>query len=304
MVKKLADRCFMQTNPFIEAARAGRNDLWRYIVTILISLALLIVGSTFLSLAVFVVFHTPDLSVLSPAAQMFILLLPFGFLVLGLWFGLRTLHHRSFKSSLLCPEGRFRWRALFLSAGVWFALNMLGDLIVHQLRPDMYHFSYDAAAFWPFAVVIVLLIPVQVLAEESYFRGYLTQGFGLLGGYLTAWLVPSVLFGLLHGVNSEAVAYGLLYTLPIYIGSGALLGWLTLRSGGLEMSLGLHLATNLYGALMVAPMVSSLPGPSLFKQDYNGPMGLVVFVLTALVYLALLRWMKVFNHFILPASIE
>jgi membrane protease YdiL (CAAX protease family) len=284
MMKTTAIGPCMKTNSFLDAARTGRNEFWRYILTIFLSLGLLILGTSFVSFAVFAIFRVTDLAALSPAVQMVVLLLPFGFLILGLWIGLRNLHGRPF-ASLLHPGGGFRWGSLFLSAGLWLALNIAGDLIVRQLQPDNYHFSHDPAAFWPYAVVILLLIPVQVLAEESYFRGYLTQGFGLAGGFFSAWLVPAVLFGLLHGVNPEAAEYGLIYTLPIYVGSGLLLGWITLRSGGLEKALGLHFANNIYGTLLVAPAISALSGPSLYKQDYSGPTGLVVFVFTALVYL-------------------
>src|SRR5512133_2037546 len=146
----------MQTNRFLGAAQTGRNDLWRYILTILLSLGLLILSASFLSLVVFAIFRVTDLAALSPAVQMVILLLPFGFLVLGLWIGLRNLHGRPF-SSLLRPEGRFRWGSLLLSAALWLALNAAGDLIVRQLQPEIYHFSYDPAAFWPYALVILLL---------------------------------------------------------------------------------------------------------------------------------------------------
>ncbi|RPJ50006.1 MAG: hypothetical protein EHM21_05910, partial [Chloroflexi bacterium] len=132
----------MQTNPYLAAARSGRNDIWRYVVTILLSLGLLIVGTTFLSLAVFIFTGSPDLNALSPAAQMVVLLSPFSLLIAGLWLGLRFLHHRPFRS-LLRPVGRFRWRSLLLSAGLWLGLSAAGDFIVHQLRPNMYQFSYD-----------------------------------------------------------------------------------------------------------------------------------------------------------------
>ena len=67
-------------------------------------------------------------------------------------------------------------------------------------------------------------------SEELLFRGYLTQAFGLPGGFWAAWLVPGVWFGLLHFANPEVSAYGVLMTMPIYIDMGLLLGWVTLRS--------------------------------------------------------------------------
>lgn len=240
-------------------------------------------------MAAFMIAHSPDLLALPPGLQVSLSLLPFAFLLLGLWIGLRFLHHRPFHS-ILRPDGRIRWGYLFLSGGLWLAISAAGDLVLSRLLPNTYHFSFHPAAFWPYLVAVILFIPVQVLAEEAYFRGYLTQGVGLAFGPLAGWLIPAFLFGLLHSYNPEVGAYGFLFTLPIYIGFGLILGWITLRTAGLEMALGLHLANNLYGTIFVSASVSALGGPSLFKQDYNAPTGLVVFLISAFIYLVLLAW--------------
>ena len=125
---------------------------------------------------------TADITRLPAAAQLALVLAPFlSFLSLGLWIGMRLLHRRPF-STLVRTEARFCWKSFFISAGLWLALAAAGDLIYARLQPAAYHFAYDAGAFWPYVLVAVLLLPVQVLAEETYFRGYLTQAFGLAGG--------------------------------------------------------------------------------------------------------------------------
>ena len=105
-------------NPFIQAARAGRNELWRYLVTVIASSALLLLASGLVSLAAFVVVHVlpreaPSApAYLSPAAILVIALAPFAGLILGLWVGMRWLRRRSLHS-LIRPGGRFRWRPIW-----------------------------------------------------------------------------------------------------------------------------------------------------------------------------------------------
>ena len=274
-------------NAFISAARVGYNDLWRYVVTFMLFTALVLFGGTCLGIAAFAAVGSPDLSRLPEALVLVISLLPFGFGILGLWIGMRVLHKRPF-STLIYPLGRFRWGLYALSAGLWLALSAAGDMALALLQPGNYVFTFEPARFWPYALVAVLLLPVQVAAEELLFRGYLTQGFGLAWGRWAAWLIPAVMFGLLHGFNPEVGAYGLLLTMPIYIGIGLVLGWITLRSAGLEAALGLHLANNLYGTLLVTAPSSALPAPGLFRiQQYDALATLVVFVVMALAFVGL-----------------
>ena len=264
------------TNPFIQAASAGRNDLWRYLVTIIGSSALLLLVAGIVSLAAFLAAHAlprqyPGApAILPPAGVLAATLVPYAGLILGLALGLRSLHQRS-PRTLVRPQGRFHWGWLALSGGLWLVLSALGDGVMSLIFPGSYRAAFAPERFWPYAVVAVLLLPVQVAAEELWFRGYLTQGVGLAGGEILGWIGPAVLFGLLHGFNPEVTAYGALFTLPVYIAMGLLLGWVTLRSAGLEMALGLHLANNLYATLLVSAPVSALPGPSLFSMDQYHP---------------------------------
>jgi membrane protease YdiL (CAAX protease family) len=130
-----------------------------------------------------------------------------------------------------------------------------------------------------------------VTAEELVFRGYLAQAFGRVWGPSAAWWIPGALFGLLHGFNPEVGAYGLALMLPVYIGMGLILGWVTLRTGGLEAALGMHLANNLYGTLFVTAPVSALPAPALFRiQTYDAAVSLIAFLGSALLYVTFMTF--------------
>jgi len=282
----------MDSNRFIEAARAGRNDFWRYLLTAILAGGFALAGGVMIVLIVLVTTGSLDLLALPPALFLALNLLPF-FLILGvLAAALPLLHGRPFFSLINPLAGRFQWRRFFLSAGLWLLLSALSDIVLSLLQPGNYVFVFETACLLPFLLVAVLLIPFQAGAEELFFRGYLTQAFGLAGGLWLAWLVPSLMFGLLHGANPEVGAYGALLTLPLYIGTGLLLGWITLRSESLEPALGLHIANNLYSTVLVTFPSSALPSPALFRiQNYEPLTTLVVFAALSFIYLLLLGWL-------------
>lgn len=278
----------MSENPFILAARAGKNDFWRYLLTILLVGALFLGGGVCLALVVFLNVGA-DLTAITSPVYLALNLPPFFLALGGLAVALPLFHRRPLRS-LVNPGRRFAWKAFLLSAVLWLLVSAAGDLALSRLQPGNYVFSFDPARYLPWLAAVLLLLPFQVAAEELFFRGYLTQGLGLAGGFWLAWLLPSLLFGLLHGANPEVLRYGALLTLPVYIGMGLVLGWVTLRSGGLETALGLHLANNFYSTLLVTFPSSAIPSPALFAiQRYDAPAVLLTFFAAALCYLGLLR---------------
>lgn len=280
-----------QDHPFLQAARAGKNSLWRYLLTLAIAWSLALLAGACPQLVFLAqayargqpVTSMSDFSAEPGYLAVSVLVSSLG-LIAGLWYGMRALHGRPF-STLVNPGRPFRWRWLAFAALVWLALLAAGDAVLAFLRPGSYQFVFEPQKLIIFALLALVFIPVQVASEELLFRGYLTQAFGLKGGFWAAWLAPAVWFGLLHWPNPEVSAYGAQWTMPVYIGVGLLLGWVTLRSAGLELALGMHLANNLYGTLLVSAPSSALPAPTLFRMmDYNAPAVLGVFAVMALVF--------------------
>jgi uncharacterized protein len=276
-------------NQFLSAARPGENDFWRYLLTMFtILVGFVMAGVIFAAGAMFL---SGDINIftLPPHQYLVVNLLPFLAVLVILWLSLRLLHRRPF-FTLINPGRQFNWRRLFLSGSLWIALSLASDAVLSLLQPGNYTFKFEPALFWPWLVVSVVFLPFQCAAEELTFRSYLAQGIGLRGGFWLAWLFPSILFGLLHGANPEVGVYGIALTLPMYVGTGLLLGWLTLQSESVELALGLHIANNLYGALLVTFPSSVLPAPALFRiQEYDGLAVMIAFSLSVVIYLLLLR---------------
>lgn len=284
----------MEHNAYLEAARAGKNGFLRYLlITILVVAAMLFV-STILLVAFFFIEGVQRLEDLSLNSTLVLSMLPFLFAALVLLGGLMLVHQRR-PRSLTHPAGPFRWSSVFVSAGVWLLLAAVSDVIMYLIDPGRYSWSFNPAQFFPFLALALVLVPIQTTAEELFFRGYLTQGVGLLarGSTLLALIIPSFLFGMLHFWNPEVQQYGAVWLMPQYIGMGLLLGYITLRSKGMELAIGLHAANNLYSAVFVTFRESAIPSPALFTMNiYDPKLSLLMLAIFIALYLLLISAWK------------
>ncbi len=285
----------MKANQFLDLAKDGRNEFWRYLLT----LGLMIAVSFWVSLVgslVTILFNGTDLSQYPPLVMLLLGTIPFPFTLLALWFGMRVLHKRRFRS-LVTPFQRINWKQFFISASLWFLLAGISDLVLALIQQGNYRWSLDIARFIPYLLVTLIVIPIQTSTEEFVFRAYLPQGLSrFTPGFWLPWIIPAVVFGLLHSLNPEVDTYGFLLTIPFYIGFGLVLGWITLRARSLELALGLHLANNLYASLIVTFPGSALPSPALFTiQSYDAALSLIVWAVMTVLYLLVMilafpRW--------------
>ena len=115
------------------------------------------------------------------------------------------------------------------------------------------------------------------------------QGIGLISRY--KWIplvITSVLFGLLHIMNPEIKEFGLLATLPYYIGFGFFMGIIVIMDDGLEIPLGIHAAVNIYGTAFVTFSGSTMQTPALFRmKEYDPAIMNILSVVIAVVFLAI-----------------
>lgn len=129
-----------------------------------------------------------------------------------------------------------------------------------------------------FALIVLLLVPLQAAGEEFAFRGYLTQAVGgLLGGRVgvtLAVIAPAVLFALAHGSQDP----------PVFLDRlafGVVAGVLVIVTGGLEAGIAMHVVNNwtffalslLYGDITeaLAPVAGTwwlLPGTVVQSATY------------------------------------
>ena len=188
----------------------------------------------------------------------------------------------------------FRMRRVWWGFFSWL-LVMLGPsiaLLVIFPAENGYEWNFQAAAFIPFAIVTILLIPVQTTAEEVFFRGWLMQWFSQR--FSSIWILSAlsgIAFALPHMANPEALSQPVLAFIT-YASVGFVLGWVTVRDRSLEIAIGAHAAHNLFLSLVAGYEGGALPAEALFVTD-SAELGIGNIVFTALlipVFIVMSRW--------------
>jgi membrane protease YdiL (CAAX protease family) len=230
--------------PYHRLGRNTRHRWWRPLVGTLLIAAITIQATVMLTAWVVVLALSlgADVDLYSETAEIFghqpaDLALWLGTLAIItpiVLFGAWLVQHRP-AGSVSSVTGGLRYRWLLVTAGLAVPAIVAGQLVASRLLPESEPFHL---AGWrevlPPLVVIVLLVPFQAAAEEYFFRGWLLQAIG------TPWLgvpVSAALFTAAHAYSGWAV-------LDVFC-FGIVAALLTIRTGGLEAAIGLHLVNNL-----------------------------------------------------------
>jgi len=239
----------------LHRATAGPGDRWRPVVGVLGLAFAVVVLAPFVALTAFTVGYVvqgadvqqsldrlTDTDDVTPAGLAFV------FVVLAsampvTWAISRGLHGLAPRwLTSVAPRLRWRWFLACLGLAV---VALAATLLVSGLLPDQggSEMSGELNEFTSttrdFALVVLLLTPLQAAGEEYAFRGYLTQAFGgLFGRVWVAVVVPSLLFALAHGLGQSW---------PIFFDRfafGLVAGTLVVVTGGLEAGIAMHVLNN------------------------------------------------------------
>jgi membrane protease YdiL (CAAX protease family) len=200
-----------------------------------------------------------------PNLTLFFVLLSFVFALLGVYFVVRFLHRQSVLS-IITSRVKLDWSRVWFSFGVWSIFTIATTILFWLFSPSNFILNFKLIPFLGLVIVGTLLIPIQTTVEELVFRGYLMQGFANFSK--NRWfplIMTSTIFGLMHIGNPEVAKLGYII-MVYYIGTGFLLGIITLMDEGMELTLGFHAANNLVGALLVTSDWSAFQTNSVFKD--------------------------------------
>ncbi|MEV4641919.1 type II CAAX endopeptidase family protein [Actinoplanes sp. NPDC049548] len=186
---------------------------------------------------------------LGPLADLALTFLSVAVLLPAVWLAVLCLQHRR-PGTLSSVAGRLRGRLLARAlplAGASAVLSLVAGVGLSVATGAPSGVEGTFAGWWDSArgvVVVLLVVPVQAAAEEYAFRGWLLQA---LGAYARRpWLpiaVQALLFAALHG-------WGTPWGFADLVVFGVLTGWLTVRTGGLEAAIALHVANNVLAGLL------------------------------------------------------
>jgi uncharacterized protein len=282
---------------FIEQGIKKENNFWKYLLGSFITFIASAIGQAPLMLAVMLKclkdgkdFPTDEnklMSVLDSNFTLFLMLISFAFGLAGLFFAIKYLHNQSV-ISVTTTRKSIDWKRVWFSFSVWAIFSIASVGINYIMSPQDLVWNFKLMPFAILVIIATLLIPIQTSCEEYIFRGYLMQGFGNL--FKNKWMpliFTSVIFGSMHIANPEVDKMGYII-LVYYIGTGFLLGIMTLMDDGMELSLGFHAANNLIGALLITADWTVFKTNSIFRDISNPEAGAEIFIPVFIIYPILL----------------
>jgi len=279
-----------------ELHRLGRTGWWRALLGIVLLVGLVVlagvVAGGVVAAAVAPFGGEVEIDPLTPAGLAWVTVS--WAVVIPIVLVLARLVHAAPRSTL-SVVGRLRWRWLLTCAGLA-ALALIAAVLLALVLPEQGAASIEGSVndatdrTIAFALIVLLLIPLQSAGEEFAFRGYLTQAVGGVVparvGTAVAVVVPALVFALAHGVQDA----------PVFIDRfvfGLVAGTLVIVTGGLEAGIAMHVLNNwvFFGLALVFGDISEALAP------VAGTWWLLPGTLVqSLGYLALVAWVARRRH--------
>jgi uncharacterized protein len=253
---------------YLAYASRGKNEGWRYVVGFIAALLLAVAVSVVVIVGLQLLHLFPqefarEVQDPSQPAKFY----PangavFGLILLAFIAAARIVHGKSFGDVI----GRWRWGLFGRGLAIWVVVLVAAGVVDFLIDPTGFRITANDQT--PrLAAVALGGLAIQTFAEEFVFRGYLTQGLlvATRRAVPTA-LVSGLLFGAVHIPN------GLPQALSATI-FGVLLALIAIRTGGIAFTYGLHLANNVFGAVVVISSGDAFHGsPGVITQTTPGLM--------------------------------
>jgi len=228
---------------------------------------------------------------------MMVLLMTFVIWILAFWGALRLFHKRGLGTVIGGPKSK-----LLRNFGITFAICASLMVFLNWVAPssDEINENITSSRWWSLLPFALILMFIQVSAEEILFRGYIQQQLAVW--FKSRWVflvLPSVLFGVAHFFNTEL---GLQAQLTV-VGFTALLGLfmadLTYRTGNLGAAIAVHFVNNFSSLLWVSYQKEMSGLARYYSPEFEGnPEGLVlagtgmmaVMSVVFIIYFIIMEW--------------
>lgn len=244
----------MQQIPYIKIAQEGKNKWWLYVAGVVLTF----VYQPVLFFMYMDWVHAQDYS--KTTTYYFNFAYRAGFLVVMLLI-IKYLHYKRIKT-VFTANSRFDIKKTIVAFLVYFFVSAAFVFVDYIKTPKDFVWAYTPE-FLPALLFGFIFITLLVVAEELYYRGYVFQFTGLgtgnkwiAIGVSTLFFVTAHLGNLKHASPALIVAnftiMGLAWSLPI------------LFSNGLEISIGFHLANDIFAIHILNSPNDAFPAPSLW----------------------------------------
>ncbi|MEO0342564.1 MAG: type II CAAX endopeptidase family protein [Pseudomonadota bacterium] len=185
--------------------------------------------------------------------------------MIGLWIAVKAILRRPFWVITWSgwSEGRSGFGKLALIYGGIVAVASSISIFLGAVEPNV---AFSTWVQW--LPLLLIMILIQVSAEELFFRGYLQRI--LIDWYQSRliWLIiPSLVFGMLHFQPSTLGPNAWIVVLATFI-FGLIAGELTFRTGSIGPAIGVHFINNV-NAMLITELDAGISGFALFKTPYT-----------------------------------
>ena len=267
---------------FLNLAKLGKNQWWRYLGAIPSILAVWYCGVVAIAIILMIWVRidnnpttnfNPEVAfqfegISSPILNLYINS-GFLFLLLGLYTAVRFIHRRQF-ITLITTKRKINWKRIAQAFTVSFLTQILAIIVAYFGDPNGLQLNLKLDSFLLFLPIALLTTPIQTSVEELFYRGYLMQAIGLTTRKVAIpILLSSILFTIVHLRNpevwSQANTIGLISIILNYFISGLFLAWVTVKDNSLELAFGFHAANNIGVSLFVSAKNSVVPSPAIFS---------------------------------------
>lgn len=281
----MAERYSLKEADFVKEANNKKNTYWKYLIP-----SFLFFGLIGLNISVIFLLDIDQSALIKQQIEeigknmTFVsTIAPLSIFCLLILLYVKLVHKQSLRS-LTTTRPKIDWSRVGFSFMLVSAFIIAFTLIDYASKPEDYELNFELMPFLGLLLFAIILVPLQTSFEEYFFRAYLMQGIGgFFKSRFLALFITSVLFGLLHIANPEIgkIGYILLVT---YIGTGFLLGIMTLMDEGIELALGFHAANNLITALLVTTDWTAFQTNSILISIAEPEVGFEIFIPVFVIY--------------------
>ncbi len=298
---------------FLDNAEKGKNNWWRYILTIILTWgggkALAMVLPIFISIFFYFLIFSgltdvaqANVILSNPLFELLMLGIIYVLLFLIFYLLLRFIHQRKL-ISLINTVSKVSWSKILKGAGIWFTIMAFVTLISLLINPDGFEVTFNPVNFILLIILSLAVFSIQAPLEELFFRGYLMQGIGILTKRpVIPLIITSILFAALHYGNGENSIMGVILVIHAFI-FGITMGIIVLGENRLETAMGMHIADNFFTSVIANNPdagFGNLPSLLTISGTPNLALDTLTYVLFSLALLVIVFWNKkekVYNIF-------
>ncbi len=195
---------------------------------------------------------------------------PFIFAFLTLVGCIKFLHKRR-ALSIFTNRSKFDWNRLgFVMIIYVLSMIVMAAITLMTGGAENIFWDFNAQAFIPLMIMVLLFVPLQATFEELYFRGLILQTLGKwLNAKVVIIVIQAILFMLIHLLNPITVI-----ELMMVLAMGITFGIIAVYDDGLELAIGYHIINNIFSFLIIGR-----DGNSIFlDNNLPGVFELMIFI--------------------------